>query len=38
MMMHNVWNILGCPFFSFEFVKLVSFVDELCVALLILEL
>jgi hypothetical protein len=27
MMMHNVWNMLGCPFFFLEFAKLVSFVD-----------
>jgi hypothetical protein len=38
MMMHNVWNMLGCPFFPFEFAKFVSFVAELCVVLLILEL
>jgi hypothetical protein len=38
MMMHNVWNILGRPLFSSEFVKFVNFVDELCVVLLILEL
>jgi hypothetical protein len=37
MMMHDVWNMLGCPFFPFEFAKFVSFVDELCVVLLVLE-
>jgi hypothetical protein len=38
MMKHEVWNMLGCPFFPFEFAKFVSFVDELCVVLLSLEL
>jgi hypothetical protein len=38
MMMHNVWNMLGCLFFSFKFAKFVHFVDEFCVVLLVLEL
>jgi hypothetical protein len=27
MMMHDVWNMLGCPLFFLEFAKLVNFVD-----------